>query len=95
MPGRAEFPVLMGDKLRVFLDEDFAGRAEIKFFGFVPEKFAVNAGPDQAPVSIDVHLGHSQFGRGQVFLFIHATSGRIEFATGGVDALDLGFRHAR
>ena len=73
----------------------FARRAEIEFRGLVAEEFAMHARPDEAAIGVDVHLGHAEFGRGQIFVFIHAARARIELAAGGIDALHFFHRHAR
>src|SRR5688500_4420315 len=72
LPGGAELFVLVRDEFGVFLDEDLAGRAEIEFGWLVPEILAMDAGPDEAAISIDVHLGYAQLGGWEVFLLVHS-----------------------
>src|ERR1041384_1316566 len=87
--GGAELLVLVRNEIRVGLHEDFAGRTEIELGRFVAEKFAVDAGPDEAAVGIDVDLGDTQLGGRKVFVFIHAARARVELPTGGVNALNF------
>ena len=63
--------------------------------GMIAEKFAMDAGPDQPAVGVDVDLGHAELGRGEVFVFVHAARGRIELSAGRIDPLDFFDRHAR
>ncbi len=93
--GGTELDAPADDKFGVFLDEDFAGRTEIEFGGFVAEEFAVDAGPDEAAVGVDIHFGDAEFGGGQVFIFVHADSGRINRAASRIDASHFVGGHAR
>lgn len=52
LAGGAEEFVFPGDKLRVFVHEDFSDRAQVEVFRMIAEMFAVNAGPDEAAVGI-------------------------------------------
>ena len=88
MIGAAEQNVAAGDELGVFSDEDLAGRAEVEIGGLVAEVLAVDAGPDEAAVGIDVDLSDAEFGGGEVFVHVDA-HGAGDVAAGGVDAGDL------
>ena len=92
MAGAAEENVAAGDEFRVFLDEDFAGWAEIEIAGLVAEVFAMDAGPDEAAVGVDVNLGDTTFGGGKVFVYIDA-HGTGDLAAGGVDPGDFVLRN--
>ena len=54
----------------------------------------MDAGPDQPAVGVDVHLGHAEFGGGEVLVFIHTARGWIQFPAGAIDPLDFFDRHA-
>src|SRR5579885_767163 len=94
LSGAAEQLVAAGDKLGVFLHENLPGRAEIELGRLVAEKFAMNAGPDEAAVGVDIDLGHAELGGGKVLVDVHAHRAGVELAAGGVDALDLVGRDA-
>src|SRR4051812_25619843 len=70
LAGRAQLLVFARNKIRVGLHENFAWRPEIELLGMVAEKFAMNTGPYQAPIGVDVHLGHTQLGGREIFVFV-------------------------
>ena len=88
LAGRTEQHIAAGDELRVLVDEDLPRWAEVEFTGLVPEKLTVHPGPDQAPVGVDVDLGHPALGGGEVFIGVHAHRAG-DLAAGGVDAVDF------
>ncbi len=88
LAGAAQEDVAASDELRVFNDEDLARGAEVELGGFVTEELAVNAGPDEAAVSVDVDLGDAELGGGEVFVDVNA-HGAGDGAAGGVDAGDF------
>src|SRR4051812_39447637 len=47
LASRAELLIFVRDKIGVSLHEHFPGRAEVEFSRLIPEKFAVDASPDQ------------------------------------------------
>ena len=75
-PAEPSFVAGVRDELGVFLDEDLARGTEIELAGIVAEELAVDAGPDQAAVGVDVDLGHAELGGGQIFVLVHAAGGR-------------------
>src|SRR6478735_613373 len=91
LAGGAEQHVAASDELRVFLDEDLTRRAEIELLRVVAEVLAVDAGPDQAAVGIDVDLGDAELGGGKVLVGVD-TDRAGDLAAGGVDAGDLVLR---
>ena len=91
MTGTAEENVAAGDEFGVFGDEDLAGWAEIELGGLVAEELAVNAGPNEAAVGVDVDLGDAEFGGGQVFVDVNS-HGAGDGAAGGIDAGDFVLR---
>ena len=74
----------MRDELCVFVHEDLTGWTEVEVAGFIPEVFAMHAGPDEAAIGVDVYLGNSQAGGRQIFLFVHTAGARVESASGGI-----------
>src|SRR5579871_3266608 len=93
LTGAAELLVFVRNKLGVLFNEDFARRAEVELARMIAEILAMNTGPDQSAIGVDVHLGHSELGRRKVFLLVHAAGGWIERATRLVDAGNLVLRH--
>src|SRR5207244_8095511 len=89
------FFVFVLAKVGILLDESFSRRPKIELLGMIAEEFAIDPSPNEAAVSVDVHFGHAEFRGGQILFFIHAASRRIEFSTGGIDAVDFRFRNAR
>src|ERR1700730_5716715 len=92
--GRAELFVFARDEVGVLFYENFSGWAKIELFGMIAEEFAVHAYPDKPSIRVDVDLGHAEFRRGQVFLFIYTTRGGIKLPAGSVYPFDLRFRNA-
>src|SRR5690606_37681605 len=94
LTGAAEELVAARDELRVLLNEDLARRAEIELRGVIAEVLAVDAGPDEAAVGVDVDLGDTALGRRQVL--VHVDAHRVlDRAAGLVDAIDFLLGHAR
>src|SRR5581483_879207 len=89
LAGAAEQLVAAGDELGVFLHENLPGGAEIELCRLVAEKFAMNAGPDEAAFGVDIDLSHAARGGGKVLVDVHAHGAGVELAAGGVDALAL------
>ena len=83
----------MSDELRIFLDEDFAGRAKIKLGGVIAKIFPVHTSPDQATIGVDIHLGHAQLRGREIFLFVHTAGRGIELAARRINALHLFHRN--
>jgi len=88
LSGGAELGVLVGDELGVFVHEDFARRSEVELAGVVAEIFAVDPGPDEASVGVDVDLGDTELGSREVFVFVHAT-GVLDRAASSIDPADF------
>ena len=90
--GCAELLALPFHERGVLSHVDLAGYHEVKLAGMVPEKLAMDPGPNEPPVCADIDLGNSeadhrfQFGRGD-------PAGTVDPATRLVDALDLLNRH--
>ena len=55
----AELRVFVRDEFCVFVHEGFARWAEIEIARLVAEVFAMNAGPYEPAIRVDVHLGHA------------------------------------
>ncbi len=61
----------------------------------IAEEFAMDPRPDEPAIGIDVDLGHAEFRRRQVLVFVHPAGRGVELAAGGVDAFDFLNRDAR
>lgn len=61
----------MRDEIRVFLNENLAGRPEVELLRMIAEKFAMHARPNKPAVGVDVDLGHAEFRRRQVFVLVY------------------------
>jgi hypothetical protein len=94
LPGGTKLFVFVRNEICVLLDEDFSRRPKIELLGMIAEKFAMHPRPHEPAIGVDVHFGDTEFRSRQIFLFVYAARGRIEFATGGVDPLDFRFRNA-
>ena len=46
----------------------------------IAEMLAMHPRPNQAAIGVDIHLAHTELGGRQIFIFVHATRGGIEFA---------------
>jgi len=51
------------DEISVSLHEDLARRAEVEFRGLIPKKLAVDPGPDEPAIGVDVDLGNAELRR--------------------------------
>ena len=67
----------------------FPRRPKIELLGMIAEKLPMHPGPDEPPIGVYIDLGDAEFGRGQIFILVHAAGRRIEFAAGRVDPLDF------
>ena len=85
LAGGTEFDVLGSDEVGIFGHEDLADGAEVEGFRMIAEVFAVDAGPDQTAISVDVDLGHAEF-RGLQELVVVNTLGTGKVSAGGIDA---------
>jgi len=72
LAGAAEEVVSRGDELRVFGDEELARGAEVELPGIVAEELAVDAGPDEAAVRIDVDFRNAELGCGKILFGVYA-----------------------
>ena len=87
--GTAKIFILVGNEVGIFLHEDFAGFTQVEDLGVVAEHLAVDTGPDQPAVGVDVDFGHAQ--RNSVFelVGVYALGPNRHFAACGIDASDL------
>ena len=88
LPGTAQLLVLVGDELCVFSHENFTGGAQVEILGFLVEELAVNPGPDQASICINIDLGNTQGGGFRKLICID-TLGAFQVPATGVYPLYL------
>src|ERR1051326_6029144 len=82
----AELVTFLFDESGVCVHVNFAGEHEVEFDGVVAEKFAVDAGPEQAAIGADVDFGDPQMDGGLEVGWREAAGGGVDLAAGGVDA---------
>ena len=82
--GSSEELATAGDELRVFRDEDLPGWAEVELLRVLLEELAMNAGPDETAICIDVDLGDASLGGRKIFVHVDA-HGAGNLAASGVN----------
>ena len=94
LTGGAEEHVFIGDELGVFVHEDLPDRAQVEVFRVIAEVFAMDAGPDEAAVGIDIDFGDAELRGGEELGRVDAFRAE-EFTAGGVDPFDFVLRDGR
>ena len=94
LAGGAQEHIAAGNELRVFGDEDLSGWAEIELLGVGLEELAMNAGPDQTAIGVDIDLGDAFLGSGEILVHVdaHRTG---DFTASSVDASHFVLRDRR
>jgi len=81
------------DELGVFGHEDLAGGAQVEVLGLVEEELAVDAGPHQAAVGVDVDFADTEFSCGQVLMLINTLRALFQLSASGIDPFDFVLRN--
>src|SRR5687767_15121508 len=95
MAGGAKKLIAACNKPGVLAHEELPRPTEVELSRLVLKVLAVDSRPDQPAVCVDVDLADTEPRRRQVLLRINAFGAFLQFAAGGVDALDLVLRDGR
>ena len=94
LAGRSEQDIAAGNELRVFGDEDLSGWAEVELLRVGLEELAVNPGPHQAAIGVDIDLSNAFLGGREVFVYVDAHRAG-DFTASSVDASHFVLRDGR